>query len=272
MAIQLRPVRPPIALQKEYHKRLKTFIQEMDRSLFWWLRASYRQVDKDIIQTEQDGAMGDLVKELRRLEREWVKKSNTFATETAKWFSGKIQGYTAITIQNEMKKRDLVKLGFDLKFEYHSAKERAMFKSIVMNNVNYITKIAKEHLANVEGVILRGIESGHDLERVTEALHHTFGVSERRAAMLARDQTNKATQNLSRQRLMNYGVTKGKWQHSSAGNTYRESHVEMDGEIYDIEQGCFDSDYGDYVQPGELVNCHCVCIPVIDFGGDESAD
>jgi hypothetical protein len=44
----------------------------------------------------------------------------------------------------------------------------------------------------------------------------------------------------------------------------------MDGEIYDIEQGCYDPDYGDYVQPGELVNCHCVCIPVIDFkqGGD----
>jgi hypothetical protein len=33
----------------------------MDKSLFWWLRASYRQVDKDVIQTAQDGAMGDLV-------------------------------------------------------------------------------------------------------------------------------------------------------------------------------------------------------------------
>jgi hypothetical protein len=42
----------------------------------------------------------------------------------------------------------------------------------------------------------------------------------------------------------------------------------MDGEIYDLEQGCYDDDYGDYVQPAELVNCRCVCIPVIDFGGD----
>lgn len=269
MAIQLRPVRPPIAIQKEYHKKLKAFIREMDRSLFWWLRASYRQVDKDIIQTAQDGAMGDLVKELRRLEREWVKKSNTFATETAKWFSGKIQGYTAITIQNEMKKRDLVKLGFDLKFKYHSAKERAMFKALVENNVNYITKIAKEHLANVTGVVLRGIESGHDLGRMTEEMEKSFGVYERRAAMIARDQTNKATQNLSRQRLMDYGVTKGKWQHSSAGNTYRESHVEMDGEIYDLDEGCYDPDYGDFIQPAELVNCHCFCVPVIDMGNGE---
>lgn len=269
MAIQLRPVRPPIAIQKEYHKRLKAFIREMDKSLFWWLRASYRQVDKDIIQTAQDGAMGDLVKELRRLEREWVKKSNTFATETAKWFSGKIQGYIAITIQNEMKKRDLVKLGFDLKFKYHSAKERAMFKSIVTQNVNLIKSIASEHLTRVTGVVLRGIESGHDLGRMTEEMEKSFGVTERRAAIIARDQTNKATQNLSRQRLMDYGVTKGKWQHSSAGNTYRESHVEMDGEIYDLDEGCYDPDYGDYIQPAELVNCHCFCVPVIDMGNGE---
>jgi uncharacterized protein with gpF-like domain len=269
MAIQLRPVRPPIAIQKEYHKRLKAFIKEMDRSLFWWLRASYRQVDKDVIQTAQDGAMGDLVKELRRLEREWVKKSNTFATETAKWFSGKIQGYTAITIQNEMKKRDLVKLGFNLQFKYHSAKERAMFKSIVTQNVNLIKSIASEHLTRVTGVVLRGIESGHDLGRMTEEMEKSFGVTERRAAIIARDQTNKATQNLSRQRLMDYGVTKGKWQHSSAGNTYRESHVEMDGEIYDLDEGCYDPDYGDFIQPAELVNCHCFCVPVIDMGNGE---
>ena len=265
MAVELKPVRPPIAIQRAYHKKLKAFVQEMDRSLFWWLRAKYRQVDNQLIQTAQDSAFSDLVKELRRLEREWVKKSNVFATETAEWFAGKIQGYTAITLQTEMKKRDFVRLGFDLKFTYHSMKERMAFKAIVENNVNYITKIAKEHLANVTGVILRGIENGHDLGKVTEALHHTFGVTERRAAMIARDQTNKATQTLSRQRLIDYGVTQGKWLHTSAGKTYRDSHVEMDGEIYELEQGCYDPDYGDFIQPGELVNCHCCCVPVINF-------
>lgn len=269
MAVELKPVRPPVAIQRAYHKKLKAFVQEMDRSLFWWLRAKYRQVDNQMIQTAQDSAFSDLVKELRRLEREWVKKSNVFATETAEWFAGKIQGYTAITLQTEMKKRDFVRLGFDLKFTYHSMKERMAFKAIVENNVNYITKIAKEHLANVTGVILRGIENGHDLGKVTEALHHTFGVTERRAAMIARDQTNKATQTLSRQRLMDYGITQGKWLHTSAGKTYRDSHVEMDGEIYDLEEGCYDPDYGDFIQPGELVNCHCCCVPVIDFGNGE---
>lgn len=269
MAIQLRPVRPPVAIQSEYHKKLKAFVQELDKSLFWWLRARYRQVDNDLIQTTQDGAMGDLVKELRRLERDWLKKANAFATETADWFSAKIQGYTSITIQNEMKKRDLVRAGFDLKFSYHSMKERAVFKSIVTENVNLIKSIASQHLTQVTGIVLRGIESGHDLAKMSEALTKSFGVTERRAALISRDQTNKATQSLSRQRLMDYGVTKGKWLHTSAGKTYRESHVEMDGEIYDLEEGCYDPDYGDFIQPAELVSCHCCCIPIVDMGKDE---
>ena len=201
MAVELKPVRPPIAIQRAYNKKLKAFIKEMDRSLFWWLRARYRQVDNQLIQV-QDSAFSDLVKELRRLEREWLKKSNAFATETANWFSKKIQGYTAMTLQTEMKKRDFVRLGFDLKFKYHSVKERAVFKSMVTQNVNLIKSIASEHLTQVTGVVLRGIESGHDLNRMTEALKKSFGVTERRAAMIARDQTNKSTQNLSRLRTM----------------------------------------------------------------------
>lgn len=263
--LELRPVRPPVAVQIEYQKKLESFVKEMNNSLFWWLRAKYRQVDKDIIEsTVQDGAMGDLVKELRRMEREWIKKANAFATPTAEWFSEKIQGYTAITLQTEMKKRDLARVGFDLKFAYHSVKERARFKAIVSENVSLIKSIAKENLTRVEGVVLRGVENGHDLATITKKLHEAFGVSERRAAMIARDQTNKATQALTSERLLSYGVTKAKWMHTSAGKTYRDSHVEMDGEIYDIEEGCYDPDHGDFIQPAELVNCHCCCIPIVD--------
>ena len=36
---------------------------------------------------------------------------------------------------------------------------------------------------------------------------------------------------------------------------------------YDYDDG-YDYDYGDYVQPAELVNCHCVCVPVIAIDGN----
>lgn len=263
----LKPIRPPVAIEREYHKKLKAMIKEMDKSLFWWLRAEYRKAERDLV---ADAATTDLRKKLKKLIKEWQKRFDEESGDIAKWFASKMQGYTTNNLRQQFSKAKLTALGFDLKFTYHSQRERAIFNSIVEQNVNLIKSIASEHLTQVQGVVLRGIETGHDLGRMTEDLEHSFGVTERRAAMIARDQTAKASNNLSRQRLLDYGVTKGKWMHTSSGKTYRDSHVQMDGEIYDIEEGCYDDDYGDYVQPGELVNCHCVCVPVIDFnqGGD----
>lgn len=265
----LRPVRPPVAIERAYHKKLKALLREMDRSLYWWLRAEYRKVEPEIV---GDSATRDLRAKMKYLARYWKKKYNEKAVEMANWFATEVQKHTTRNLQNQMKRAKLAELGFDLKFTYHSRKERTIFNSIVEQNVNLIKSIASEHLTKVQGVVLRGIETGHDLSRMTQDLEEGFGVSERRAAMIARDQTAKASNNLARQRLMDYGVKKGKWMHTSSGKTYRDSHVRMDGEVYDLEQGCFDDDYGDYVQPGELINCHCVCIPVIDFGNKETED
>lgn len=257
----LRPVRPPVAIEREYHKKLKALVQKMNKSLFWWLRSEYRKVT--------DAPMSDLRKKLKELHKYWEKVYNEEADKLAEWFASHVQAYTTSNLQRQFSRAKLATLGFDLKFTYHSRKERDIFRSIIEQNVNLIKSIASEHLTRVEGVVLRGIETGHDLSRMTDDLESAFGVSERRAAMIARDQTAKATNNLSRQRLLDYGVSKGKWMHTASGKTYRESHVDMDGTIYDIEEGCYDDDYGDYIQPGELVNCRCVCIPVLDFSKED---
>lgn len=268
----LRPIRPPVAIERAYHKKLRTMLKEMDRSLYYWLRAEYRKAEPEIV---GDSALADMRTKMKHLARYWKKRYNDKAAEMANWFAGEVQKHTTRSLQNQMKNAKLAELGFDLDFKYHSRKERAVFNAIVEQNVNLIKSIASEHLTKVQGIVLRGLETGHDLSQMTDNLEESFGVTERRAALIARDQTAKASNNLSRQRLMDYGVTKGRWMHTASGKTYRDSHVEMDGEIYDIEQGCYDPDYGDYIQPGELVSCHCVCVPVIDFSneeGDANAD
>jgi uncharacterized protein with gpF-like domain len=258
----LKPVRPPVAVSREYHRRLRKLLKEMDNSLYYWLRAEYRKLEPSIV---GDAAYSNMTAKMKYLANKWKKKYNEEAAKMATWFAEQVQKHTTNNLRRQMKKTKLDVMGFNLAFSYHSQRERAIFNSIVEQNVNLIKSIASEHLTRVQEVVLRGNETGHDLSRMTDDLEQTFGISERRAAMIARDQTAKASNNLSRQRLLDYGVTKGKWLHTSSGKTYRDSHVEMDGEIYDIEQGCYDPDYGDYVQPGELVNCHCLCVPVIDF-------
>lgn len=262
----LRPIRPPVSIEKEYRDKLLKLVKEMDDSLMYWLTAKYRQAESEIV---GDGALGDLTTEIRKQSERWKKRFQEESATLSTWFATAIRSYVAYNLTNQMRKSGLVKLGFDLKYSYRSQKERMVFRSIVEQNVNLIKSIEEEYLKDVSGVVFRNIETGHDLARMRDELHKTYGVTERRARMIARDQTNKATNNLSRRRLLDYGVTKAKWLHTSTGKTYRESHVEMDGTIYSIEEGCFDDDYGGYIQPGELVNCHCACIPIIGESKEE---
>ena len=267
----LKPIFPPAGIEREYEKRLKKAVREMEKSVVYWLSARYKANESKIL----DSATDDILKAFRRLLRQWTRNFNELCETLPRWFVSKIREYTARNLVEQTRPLRDAGLGFNLKFSYMSQAERQVFQAIVSENVNLIKSIARESLTQVEGIVLRGITSGNDLATVTEQLHHQFGVSERRAAMIARDQTNKATNNLSRQRLLDYGVTKGIWLHTASGKTYRETHEnDMNGQEYDIREGCFDPDekVNRNIQPAELVNCYCVCRPVIPQLSEEETE
>lgn len=268
----LKPIFPPAGIEREYEKRLKKAVREMEKSCVYWLRAKYRANESRIV---GDSATDDLLKAFRKLLRQWERNFRELADVLPKWFVTKIRGYVTGNLAAQTKPLRDAGLGFNLKFSYMSQRERQTFQAIVKENVNLIKSIVRESLTQVEGIVLRNIEAGHDLARMTEDLHKQFGVSERRARMIARDQTNKATNNLSRQRLLDYGVTKGIWMHTASGKTYRETHEnDMDGQEYDIREGCFDPDekVNRHIQPAELVNCYCVCRPLIPRLSEEETE
>ena len=273
----LKPIFPPAGIEREYEKRLKKAVREMEHSVVYWLRARYHANESKIV---GDSATDDLLKAFRKLLHQWERNFRELADVLPKWFVNKIRGYVTNNLAQQTKPLKDAGLGFNLKFSYMSQRERQTFQAIVKENVNLIKSIARESLTQVEGIVLRNIEAGHDLARMTEELHKQFGVTERRARMIARDQTNKATNNLSRQRLLSYGINKGIWMHTASGKTYRETHAldhtqgGMDGAEYFIDEGCYDPNPNvqDYIQPGELVNCYCVCRPVIPQLSEEETE
>ncbi|ELV4297825.1 phage head morphogenesis protein, partial [Salmonella enterica] len=82
-----------------------------------------------------------------------------------------------------------------------------------------------------------------------------YGITRRRAALIARDQNNKATSVMQSARQRSVGITEGIWRHSRAGKTWRPSHVKANGKRFDLRKGMFLD--GKWVLPGEEINCKC---------------
>lgn len=112
---------------------------------------------------------------------------------------------------------------------------------------------------------MRGVQTGRDLAQITTDLQEQHGVTRRRAAFIARDQSNKATASLTRARQIEAGLTEAIWVHSGGGKEPRPSHLKAgrDKARYDIREGWYDPHEGKHILPGELINCRCVSRAVV---------
>ena len=89
-----------------------------------------------------------------------------------------------------------------------------------------------------------------------------FGIADKRAALIAQDQTAKLNSDLNRIRQEQAGVTSYEWR-TSRDERVRERHRKLDGTVYKwgeptgAEEG---------LPPGKPIRCRCVALGVVDFG------
>jgi SPP1 gp7 family putative phage head morphogenesis protein len=115
----------------------------------------------------------------------------------------------------------------------------------------------------VAGAVRTCVTRGRDLRALEAELNDGLGITERRARMIARDQTDKVSMDLELQQSKEAGITQGIWQHQAASRKWRVSHTEMHGEVFDLAEGIYDPEEGRNVKPAELVNCRCTYRPVL---------
>ncbi len=159
----------------------------------------------------------------------------------------------------------LRRAGLTVQFRMTPAAQE-VYDAAVIENVGLIRSIAQQHLQDVEGMVMRSVQAGRDLGQLAPELRARYGITKRRAALIARDQNNKATAVIVRTRQKELGITQARWLHSHAGRVPRPSHVAFSegrdgGPYYDVEKGALID--GERIFPGELINCRCVSRSVI---------
>ena len=253
----LRPVHPNIGISAAYRRRLEALIAEMQASYLYWLKAQYRETPPAMAADATPAK--ELERELKKLGKRWRERIDEGAPKLAKWFLK-----AASKRSDDALRKILRDAGFSVKFAMTKSMRDVMTATLA-DNVSLIKSIGSQYHTEVEGLVMRSVTAGRDLASLTDELEKRYGVTRRRAALISRDQNNKATASMTRARQRDIGIEEAVWLHSHGGKEPRPTHLANSGKRYRVSEGLFDPDpkVQRRIWPGELISCRCVSRPVV---------
>lgn len=122
-----------------------------------------------------------------------------------------------------------------------------------------ITNMHVRDVQRLQEVLLEGILKGQNLQQIKDTLMQFKGFDDKRAARVALDQINKINGAIQRDNAQALGITQAYWVHVPGQYSSRETHIHMNGKLFDLDKGLYDEDVNKYVVPGQLPYCRCVC-------------
>jgi SPP1 gp7 family putative phage head morphogenesis protein len=194
---------------------------------------------------------------LEKWGQQWIKRFDLAAQKISLDFAAKNQNATQTAMQASLKKA-----GFTVPFKPTRASIEA-YKAVAAEQVGLIKSIAQKYHTDVQTQVWQSVKRGADLRTLSQQLEKNYGVTRRRAALIARDQNAKAKATIEAVRHQEIGIRQAIWMHSKAGKEPRPTHVAMNNKLYDLNKGMWDSDEQKYIHPGELINCRCTMRPYI---------
>lgn len=140
-------------------------------------------------------------------------------------------------------------------------------QAAAFQNAQLIKSIPAQYLEQVQNIVVGNMRQGMRPSYIEQALVKQFGITTRRAKLIARDQTSKIQGEMNRIRQVNSGLEYFKWV-TSQDERVRHSHVAVAKRDVGYGEGVFkwsDLPVVDGVPtfPGQPINCRCVARPVI---------
>lgn len=253
----LPAVFPNAGIEAEYRRRLRAIIEEMNASVLYWITARWRENTPATALARDDNPAKALEREMREMSRQWGRNFNAASSKLGKWFAKAVDRRSDKALKNILKDA-----GISVSFKM-TAPMRDVMNATVAAQVGLIKSIPAKYLVDVQGAVMRSVQTGRDLGTLTKEIEKSYGVGRRRAALIARDQNNKATASMTRVRYQEAGLTQAIWMHSGGGKEPRPTHLANSGKKYDVAKGWFDPAERAWVHPGELINCRCVSRAVV---------
>lgn len=251
-------IRPSDTLRREYQAVLSAYVKRMNKELLVEISRAYGRREDEFLPDDIAGdksASAFLQRILGRFFNRWQKRFDRMAKERAAWFTKQTEKATTKQIQAMLKD-----IGFTVEFK-NSHYVNNVLQATYAENVSLIKSIPAQMHDKVQGIVMRGVQTGNDQHHIVTELQKQFGVSERRARFIARDQTQKANSAVAMARSEEAGIEYGFWMHRSGSKKPRKTHIAMNGKRFKLSEGLYDSAVKRNVKPGIEPGCLCAYRP-----------
>lgn len=253
--IEGKPLIVSASIGEQYAKSIKAVIKAMHKEALIGIKECYVVYAQDSDLPKN----GNLLSQIRILFNRLLKKYNPIFSLLAKKVTERMVDRVLKNSSSTLK-LSLKDMGDNLaiKTDLMSDKVKDITQASILESVGLIKTIPTYYLQDVQTAVANSITSGKGFSDLKQYLEKYYQGNERKAELVALDQTRKVYRKIQAQRLQELGVKKFIWIHSGGGNEPRQLHVHLNGKVCSFDDPPFIGVmYGEriYGLPGELPNC-----------------
>lgn len=252
----LRAVNPNPGIRAAYRRSLRAMVRAMREDYQRRLSELYAVLEPRIAgDAKWRSPLERLQDVLGKLADKWTAKFSSFADKAAPSFVKDILKRVVKSRKESLKDAGVAAPLKDKDLKGQVTDERVQV--LIEANVALIRTIPEKLHGDVRQIVTDAMANGWTQEKLVEKLVKSFDITERRAKVIARDQTLKATQSIAQAVDKEIGVTEGVWIHVPGLKSSRPTHKAMDGKTFELAKGLYDKAVGEWVKPGQLICCYC---------------
>lgn len=239
----------------------------------------YNRAMMQVMKLVREDVEATLIPLIKRAVPEYVQDAqwleiiaNALRSLTARWTSPFAQRQAERIAETFVKaaagenERKAVSFGIDL---YGGNTElQDYLKAAAFQNSQLIKSLPARYLEQVQNIVIGNMRNGMRPSYIEQQLVKEFGVSQRRAKLIARDQHSKIQGDMNRIRQVKSGLKYFRWL-TSHDDRVRHAHRVAGDKVTKYGKGVYSWDDLPIVDgvptfPGQPIQCRCVAVPITE--------
>jgi SPP1 gp7 family putative phage head morphogenesis protein len=261
-------VRADVSAGISYYVELRKMIVAISKDINSHIMAQVRNLEPEYTRDSDvfDGWVDLLVAAMKYTRNKW-------SDPQFKLYSDKV-ARKFITASNTSNRRKSER-SFGINIYADNQHLNDYLQASIADNVNLITSIPDQYLTQVESIVLTNVRAGRLPSSIAKLLRNQYDITDRRAKMIARDQTAKVNGDLNRLRQTSAGFKYFQWMDSD-DERVRDRHAYLAEHVTTYGKGIYRwdnpplSDKGVPIIPGSDYQCRCIARPIDQDEVDEN--